>query len=274
MQLFDKVDQFIEKWNADESKTHTVGHNEFSDWTDDERAKLRGFKGPVVEAAVEQTEVANVSIPDSVDWRESGAVNAVQNQGQCGSCWAFSAIGAIEGAHFLKSGELVKLSEQQCVDCDEDSEGCRGGLQSSCFEYAEGDALVLETRYPYTGYADSCFAPYDGKVKVQSYTNVPANSVSALKSAIAKQPVAVTVDAGDYAFQHYMGGIITDPSCGTKLDHAILAVGYGNEDGTDYYIVKNSWGGHWGELGYVRFGAVEGKGICGIQMMSLYPDTN
>lgn len=103
---------------------------------------------------------------------------------------------------------------------------------------------------------------------------MPSKSVSALKAAIAKQPVAVTVDAGDYAFQHYMGGIITDTTCGTKLDHAVLAVGYGVENDTEYYIVKNSWGAHWGEDGYLRIAAVEGNGICGIQMMSLYPATN
>lgn len=134
--------------------------------------------------------------------------------------------------------------------------------------------MVLETEYPYSGFADTCFAPYTGKIKVKKYTNVPAKSVSALKEAIAKQPVAVTVSAGNYAFQHYMGGIITDTTCGTTLDHAILAVGYGVEDGKEYYIVKNSWGGHWGESGYVRIGQVEGDGICGIQKMSLYPETN
>lgn len=134
--------------------------------------------------------------------------------------------------------------------------------------------MVTESEYPYTAFSDKCFVPYDGKVKVESYTNVPKNSVSELKQAIAKQPVAVTVSAGSYPFQHYFKGIITDTSCGTDLDHAILAVGYGTENGTDYYIVKNSWGGHWGEDGYVRIAQVDGEGICGIQKMSLYPETN
>lgn len=276
MELFNEVDKFIEEWNSKEGQTHVVGHNEFSDWTQDERSKLRGFSGDLRNVANTPAEpVTNVTdIPASVDWREKGAVNEVQNQGQCGSCWAFSAVGAMEGAHFVKTGELVKLSEQQCVDCDDQSKGCNGGLQASCFEYAELDSMVPETEYPYSGFADTCFVPYDGKIKVQSYTNVPKNSVSALKEAIAKQPVAVTVDAAAYPFMHYIKGIVTDKTCGTSLDHAVIAVGYGTENGTDYYIVRNSWGDHWGESGYIRIAAVDGEGICGIQKMSLYPETN
>lgn len=137
------------------------------------------------------------------------------------------------------------------------------------------DNLVTEKEYPYTGIADSCFSPFTGKIKVLNYTNVPKNSVSALKEAIAKQPVSVTVSAGTYPFQHYMKGIITDKDCGTTLDHAIMAVGYGTENGVDYYLVKNSWGNKWGEAGYVRIAQVDnGPGICGIQEMSLYPTTN
>lgn len=136
------------------------------------------------------------------------------------------------------------------------------------------DNLVTEKEYPYTGIADSCFSPYTGKIKVLKYTNVKRNSVSELKQAIAKQPVAVTVSASTYPFQHYMKGIITSDDCGTQLDHAILAVGYGTQNGTDYYLVKNSWGDKWGEAGYVRIGQKDGPGYCGIQEMSLYPDTN
>ena len=218
MQLFARVDQFIEQWNSDENKTHTVAHNEFSDWTEEERAKLRGFNESQKPSSSEieaPTPESALSIPDSIDWRQKGAVNPVQNQGQCGSCWAFSAIGAIEGAHAVKTGELVKLSEQQCVDCDDASQGCNGGWQSNCFEYAEMDSIVPESEYPYSGFADKCFVPFDGKIKVLSYTTVPKNSASALKAAIAKQPVSVTVNAGSYAFQHYFKGIITDTTCGT-----------------------------------------------------------
>ena len=132
--------------------------------------------------------------------------------------------------------------------------------------------MVPESEYPYTAFADKCFVPYDGKIKVLSYTTVPAKSATALKTAIAKQPVSVTVAAGGYAFQHYINGVITDTTCGTALDHAILAVGYGVENGVEYYIVKNSWGTGWGDKGYIKLAMVSGKGICGVQMEPLYPN--
>ena len=120
MELFEQTDKFIKEWNAKEGITHTVSHNEFSDWTQDERAKLRGFRKEMVPEENEVRSSGEIKdLPASVNWTYAGAVNAVQNQGQCGSCWAFSAIGAIEGAHFIKTKDLVKLSEQQCVDCDD-----------------------------------------------------------------------------------------------------------------------------------------------------------
>ena len=134
--------------------------------------------------------------------------------------------------------------------------------------------MELESEYPYTAFTGKCFDSYDGIVEVQDYTNVPIDSSDQLKAAIAKQPVAVTVDAGSYPFMHYIEGIITDPSCGTALDHAVLAVGYGVENGQEYYIVKNSWGADWGEKGYLRIGIEDGKGICGIQQYALYPETD
>lgn len=218
--------------------------------------------------------IEQLDIPDSVNWVDAGAVNEVQDQGRCGSCWAFSAVAAIEGAHKLKTGKLLKLAEQQCVDCDRHSHGCNGGWQANCFEYAMDDKMVLETQYPYSGIADSCFSPYDGTVNVLRYTNVHSHSVQSLKAAIAQQPVSITVAAGGPVFQQYKSGIITSEECGTDLDHAVVAVGYGSENGTDYYIVRNSWGKTWGESGYLRIAAVDGPGICGIQQISLYPETN
>lgn len=141
-------------------------------------------------------------------------------------------------------------------------------------DYARFDAMVPETEYPYHAITDECFVKYDGKIKVSKVNNVPKEDKAQLMAAIAKQPVSVTIEADQYPFQHYFGGIITDATCGTSLDHAVLAVGYGSENGTDFYIVKNSWGADWGEKGYVRIAAVDGKGICGIQQVSVYPDTN
>jgi len=180
----------------------------------------------------------------------------------------------MEGAHFVKTGKLIKLSEQQCLDCATKN-GCSGAYQSDCFEYAEGTNMETEEEYPYSSYASTCWDSYDGPVKVNSYKNVAHNSQDQLLAAIANGPVSVTIDAGGYVFQHYIKGIIEDISCGTGLDHAVTAVGYGDENGSKYYIVKNSWGADWGENGYVRIGMNgDGTGICGIQEMSLFPDTN
>jgi len=128
-----------------------------------------------------------------------------------------------------------------------------------------GDDMNTEDQYPYTGIADSCWSAYTGPVKVLKHTMVQRNSAAQLKAAIALQPVSVTIDAAEYPFQHYFNGIITDDTCGVALDHAVLAVGYGVEDGTEYYLVRNSWGADWGEEGYVRIGIQDNSpGICGI----------
>lgn len=137
------------------------------------------------------------------------------------------------------------------------------------------EAIDSIDQYPYSGWKASCWSVANGPVKVSSYTKVQQGSQAQLMAAIAKQPIAVTVDAGAYPFMHYIKGIITDPTCGTKLDHAVAAVGYGIENGQAYYLIKNSWGSDWGEKGYVRIGMNgDGAGICGIQELSLYPDTN
>ena len=141
-------------------------------------------------------------LPESIDWREKGAVTPVQNMGvtTCNSAWAFSAIGAIEGSHFVASGELLKLSEQQCVDCALDG-GCRGGSQTDCYEYLQGDSnLTSAAAYPYNGWDDDCVEPTDGKVGVTNYSQLPHDSMAELKAAIAKQPVAVTVSGYSYVF--------------------------------------------------------------------------
>jgi C1A family cysteine protease len=140
--LYMEMDVKINQWNANPKATHKLGHNRFSDWTDFERKKLTGFVG--TNKAKNEVILDTSEIPESVNWVEQGAVAPVQNQGMCGSCWAFSAIGAMEGAHFIKTGKLLKLSEQQCVDCVKDANGCNGGWQEDCFEYAMGDEMNTE----------------------------------------------------------------------------------------------------------------------------------
>ena len=165
------------------------------------------------------------------------------------------------------------------MDCERlgQDAGCNGGLQSNAFKYLESNKQNLESDYPYVNLDFLRYCHTDmpkGVVGVKNYTNVPAGSVSQLKAAIDKQPVSITLDANSDVFQSYSSGILDSPKCGTELDHAVMAVGYGTEDGKDFYIVRNSWGTQWGDKGYIKIAAVDGKGICGIQQVSLYPETD
>jgi C1A family cysteine protease len=258
-----------------ENASSTVGHNFMSDWTDAEKAKLLGYKpAPKSGDSVFSSEESG----SPVDWRELGAVTAVKNQGQCGSCWAFSSTGALEGAHFVTTGDLVSLSEQQLVSCSTQNSGCNGGLMDYAFSYTRSNPLVTESQYPYTsswGRSGTCSTSMaaGGLVSASTYTDVRESS-SSLKSALAIGPVAVAVEADKTPFMHYTGGIVTGSTCGTSLDHGVLAVGWGTESGQEYYIVKNSWGSSWGESGYIRIGVEDGAGVCGIQMSASYPTTN
>jgi len=212
----------------------------------------------------------------TVDWREKGVVSPVQNQARCGSCWAFSSTAAIESAHAIKTGNLLKLAEQQFVDCDPQSDGCDGGLETWAFEYAEKNSIELEKDYPYTGTDGSCQAAKSlEKVGVTDFTPVKPKSVAAIKAAVAKQPTCVSVDASGSAFQLYTSGILNAKHCGTSLDHAVTAVGYGTEDGLDYLIVRNSWTSGWGEDGHIRIAIPkDGAGVCGILLDSVRPTTD
>jgi C1A family cysteine protease len=258
----------------------TMDVNKFADLTGDEFKALytggiripkkslrRGGDGPF-----------NVSAnPTSVDWTTKGAVTPVKNQQQCGSCWAFSTTGSVEGAWFLSNGTLVSLSEQQLVDCSdaEGNQGCNGGLMDDAFQYIiTNKGITTEDAYPYTAQDGTCSSK--GKpvaATLSGYKDVTANSEVALETAIVQQPVSVAVEADQSVFQFYSGGVM-DSACGTQLDHGVLAVGYGVDSGKEYYKVKNSWGADWGEKGYIRLGRGSNfnpSGQCGIQMVASYP---
>merc|ERR1719464_2067826 len=187
---------------------------------------------------------------DSLNWVDAGAVTPVKDQGQCGSCWAFSTTGALEGAHFVSSKELLSFSEQQLVDCAGlryGNLGCNGGMQARAFKYLESHNAELESTYKYTSgtskKAGSCAFDKSSTtaVDVSKYTNVTANNSEQMKAALDQQPLAVSIEADKMVFQTYKSGVLSSSDCGTKLVHAVLAVGYGTEDNQDYWLVKNSW---------------------------------
>ena len=217
------------------------------------------------------------NLPESVDWVKGGAVTPVKNQGQCGSCWSFSATGAIEGANAITNGKLASLSEQELVDCSKryGNMGCNGGLMDNAFHYVIDNGLCSESDYPYTASDDTCVSTdCTPIVKISDCADVIVNNELALKEAVSKQPVSVAIEADTKTFQLYSSGVLTSDSCGTNLDHGVLVVGYGTEDDTPYWLVKNSWGDTWGEDGYIKIGRSDSessKGICGIAMQPSYP---
>jgi cathepsin L len=262
----------IENHQAQNGGMSTVGINHMSDWTATEYKKLLGYKHELKTSA-NATLLDESNLADSVNWVTKGAVTPVKNQGQCGSCWAFSTTGSVEGAEFLATGTLKSFSEQQLVDCDKVDQGCNGGLMDNAFKYIEKSPLMLEADYPYTGthhFWNKCkFDASKAVGKVAGFKDVVKDSTGAnLKAALATGPVSVAIEADQSVFQTYTSGVITSSKCGTQLDHGVLAVGYGTEDGNDYFLVKNSWGASWGDNGYVKIGAAN---VCGINAQPSFP---
>ncbi|CAM6097498.1 unnamed protein product [Calypogeia fissa] len=272
----------INEHNALES-SYKLGLTPFADLT------LNEFKNHYLGKLISTGELepptsfryANVIPPAAIDWRTKGAVTPIKNQKLCGSCWAFSTIGAVEGIVQIKTGKLVSLSEQELVSCDKgtgqsDNFGCSGGWMYTSFGWiVDNGGIDSEQAYPYTAQDDPCkkrklgtrAASIDGREKV------PANNEKALQQAVANQPVSVALDASDMKFALYTSGIVSG-ACGTMLDHAVVAVGYDTtSSGEDYWILKNSWGKNWGEHGYIRLrrNVASLKGMCGIAMASSYP---
>ena len=209
-------------------------------------------------------------LPSSWDWREQGSVTSVKNQGQCGSCWSFSAVGSMEGAWSISTGKLVNISEQQLMDCSTKymNFGCNGGVMDHAFEYAIDNGMCLDDEVPYTAQTSSC-ETCSNSIHFSSCFDVPSQNQLALEEAVHFVPVSVAIEADTSVFQFYKEGILTSSKCGNNLDHGVLVVGYGIEDDQAYWIVKNSWGESWGENGYIRIAkssSTTEDGVCGIAL--------
>ncbi len=286
-------DKFIEITN-NKNLTYTLGHNLYSGLDSDEFNKFMGFennqvylqdknlRGSINE--VQSTLSDLTSLPTSIDWVAKGAVTPVKDQGQCGSCWSFSTTGALEGAYEIKYGNLVSFSEQQLVDCDLGlrlNHGCNGGLMDGAFSWISSNGgLCTESAYPYysgttktNGACQTTCSLVSGS-KITKYVDVTPNSDTAMMTALAQQPVSIAIEADQKEFQLYKSGVFTG-TCGTNLDHGVLVVGYGSENGNDFYKVKNSWSATWGENGYIKLGRGyqynKGAGQCGLLMQGSYP---
>jgi len=254
--------------------TYTLAMNAFGDLTNEEfveRYNGYNFVRRDHYRKLNTKKFHTTAIPDSWDCTAQGKLVDIKDQGQCGSCWAFSATAAIESAYAIENSvDPISLSEQQLVDCSTSfgNQGCNGGLMDQAFEYVEQTAQCTEADYPYTGTDGTCNTGCTGTIQITGFTDVTPNDENQLAAAVYQQPVSVAVEADGADWQFYSGGIISD-ACGTNLDHGVVAVGYGTDAGTAYWKVRNSWGASWGEAGYVRL--ARGTNECGIAMDPSYP---
>ncbi|KAJ3674681.1 hypothetical protein LUZ60_005297 [Juncus effusus] len=279
--VFEQNAAFVEAHNSAADKGYSVELNGFADLTANEfRSARLGLAAQSIAQPSGRTVFngfgAEFKIPDSLDWRDQGAVTKVKDQGSCGACWSFSATGAIEGINKIVTGSLVSVSEQELIDCDRSyNMGCNGGLMDYAYKWViKNDGIDSESDYPYKAKDGSC---NNNKVKnrvvtIDGYTDILPNREDLLLQAVATQPISVGICGSASGFQLYSKGIFTGP-CSTSLDHAVLIVGYGSSDDQDYWIVKNSWGSSWGMDGYILMqrNANNSNGLCGINMMPSYP---
>ncbi|KAL6865217.1 hypothetical protein ACP4OV_016368 [Aristida adscensionis] len=265
---------FIDSSNA-AGKKYRLAINKFADMSNDEFiAMYTGFEpmpsGGKKLSGFKYENFTLSDIPQAVDWTKKGAVTQIKNQKQCGCCWAFSTVGAVEGIHQITTGQLQSLSAQQLVDCTTNNYGCQGGYMDKAFQYIiDNGGIATEEAYPYKATQGMCQS-VQLSVKISGYQDVPHDNEDALAMAVANQPVSVGIDSKSTNFQFYRSGVMTGDSCGAEMSHAVTVVGYGSaQNGGQYWLLKNQWGEEWGERGYMRL--ERGTGACGVAKMASYP---
>lgn len=269
-----KIEEHNEKYRAGNA-TFYKAVNKFADLSKEEFSaflKRQSAGRPKLDTVYRKPNA--IAVPDAYDWRDRGAVSKVKNQASCGSCWAFSATGALESAYYLKYNQMVLFSEQQLVDCDTNQGGCAGGDEGVALYYIKNTGgLQLEDTYPYESRDGSCRYEQSKlfSVPIREIVQLQSKNENELLQAIGSiQPVTVALDASDLG--SYGGGVMSNGDCTrNELNHAVLGVGYGHdsETGLDYWILKNSWSDDFGENGYFRIR--RGTDECGISTENLYP---
>lgn len=258
--------RFVESYNKDSTRTSKVAMNKFACYTRAEYNSLLGVIPQLSHSKSSSKPITNKNDPESLDWRDKGAVNTVKDQGSCGSCWAFSAIAAEEGAYFVSSGTLYRLSEQNLVDCASSCLGCNGGLPELGLGQAlnnQGRKFALESDYPYVGHQQSCNFDQSKAVADISAITMYREEKYIQPNLIKWGPTSVCIDASGQGFMLYTSGIYMGTDCRKLQNHAVCVVGYGTENDTPYWIVRNSWGKSWGESGYIRM--IRDVNVCNIQ---------
>jgi len=283
--LYSNAQEHVNRFNAFKSNYALVRHlnrqgkgvfhlNKFADLTQEEFA-AKYLRATPINKMPRPTMpyVADRDYPEYKNWAEEGAVTAVKNQEQCGSCYAFSATGNMEGVWFLAHKNLPSISEQQVVDCEQEcmifpgtteevcDDGCQGGLMPNVFEYAIKIGMVEENAYPYRGVDQTCKLD-KSKIKYHfsKWFMIDQDEDAMVAALNTNGPLSVALDATFWSFYH--SGIYDSSCSSTTMNHGVLLVGYGEEAGKKYWLIKNSWGADWGEKGYIRL--IRGKNKCGI----------